>query len=78
MNCPKCHGKGWVLRVNILTGDVPALPGIPVRVTTVGVPFQIDTGCPCDHPGCFNGQLSCCEGEDRDEAPYRPEFFSND
>ena len=52
MNCPKCHGKG---RVVVYDEDYD-----------LGITRTAQR--PCDHPGCHAGQVSCAEGENRDEA----------
>ena len=53
MNCPKCHGRGWWMSVVLPTAVDPCTLKL----------------VPCDHPDCHAGQVSCAEGENRDEAP---------
>ena len=61
MNCPKCHGRGQVRFWNPSFERESLLYGSAVLVRTD----------PCDHPGCHAGQISCAEGENRDEAAER-------
>ena len=49
MNCPKCHGTGWIW----LRTKIPPIYGW----------FE-----PCFNLDCHAGQVSCAEGEKRDEA----------
>lgn len=55
MNCPSCHGTGWYWKRQF---------GVKELQTNILRDFII----PCTAPGCFNGQISSSEGENRDEA----------
>ena len=52
MNCPKCEGAGWV----------------EITILATAFRWSYTDVIPCDHPGCHAGQVSCSEGELRDEA----------
>ena len=49
MICRICHGRGVVYR-------------IPEGVRPASVPHLV-APVPCPAPGCFGGEIACCEGD---------------
>lgn len=47
MICPKCHGTGVL---------------VVYRGYWATGEMQVAQRSPCDHPGCHNGQIDCCDG----------------
>ena len=54
MICRTCHGRGVVYEVS---------EGIDLtQVRSASVPHLV-APMPCPAPGCFGGEIACCEGD---------------
>jgi len=62
MTCPKCHGKGFV--VDRATHE------FILQCSTAPLYGSIaHNALRCDYPGCVEGIIHCCEGDQVDAAP---------